>query len=107
MSIYSEGDAQAILRKVVALSKADECTATLDGSISGNVRYALNNISTSGIVSDAELQVQVAFGKRAGIASINEFGDAALARVVARPLRRPHLVLWRAACCQVYGHTGE
>jgi predicted Zn-dependent protease len=84
MSMYSENDAQAILRKVVALSKADECTATLDGSISGNIRYALNNVSTSGIVSDAELEVQVAYGKRSGIATINEFDDASLARVVAR-----------------------
>jgi predicted Zn-dependent protease len=82
--MYSENDAQAILRKVVALSKADECTATLDGSISGNIRYALNNVSTSGIVSDAELEVQVAYGKRSGIATINEFDDASLARVVAR-----------------------
>ena len=41
MSIYSENDAQAILRKVVALSKADESTATLDGSIAGNIRYGM------------------------------------------------------------------
>jgi predicted Zn-dependent protease len=91
MSIYSENDAQAILRKVVALSKADECTATLDGSISGNIRYALNDVSTSGTVSDAELQVQVAYGKRAGIATINEFDDASLARVVARAQELAHL----------------
>jgi predicted Zn-dependent protease len=84
MSIYSENEAQAILRKVVALSKADECAASLDGSISGNIRYALNNVSTSGLVSDAVLQVQVAYGTRAGIATINEFDDASLARVVAR-----------------------
>ena len=44
MSIYTEKDAQAILNKVVALAKADECTATLDGSIEGNIRYALNNV---------------------------------------------------------------
>ena len=84
MSIYSENEAKAILDKVVALSKADECTATLDGSIEGNIRYALNNVSTSGIVSNAELQVQVAYGKRSGIATINEFDDASLKRVVAR-----------------------
>jgi predicted Zn-dependent protease len=84
MSIYSEQDAKAILGKVVALSKADECTATLEGSIEGNVRYALNNVSTSGIVSNAELAVQVAYGKRSGVATINQFDDASLARVVAR-----------------------
>jgi predicted Zn-dependent protease len=84
MSIYSENDAKTILEKVVKLSKADECTASLDGSIAGNVRYALNNVSTSGIVSNAELDVKVAYGKRSGIATINEFDDASLARVVAR-----------------------
>jgi predicted Zn-dependent protease len=91
MSIYTEKDAQAILNKVVALSKADECTATLDGSITGNIRYALNNVSTSAIVSNAELQVQVAYGKRSGIATINEFDDASLARVVARAEELAHL----------------
>ena len=84
MSIYSENDAKAILQKVVALSKADECTASLEGSVEGNVRYARNNVSTSGVVSDAELEVKVAYGKRSGIATINEFDDASLARVVAR-----------------------
>ena len=84
MSMYSEQEAKAILDKVIKLSKADECTATLDGSVDGNIRFARNAVSTSGIVSDAQLGVQVAFGKRVGIATINEFDDASLAKVVAR-----------------------
>ncbi|WP_442682911.1 TldD/PmbA family protein [Stenotrophomonas sp. JC08] len=84
MSIFTEQEAKAILDKVIALSKADECTATLAGSIEGNIRFALNNVSTSGIVNNAELSVQVAFGKRVGTASINEFDDASLERVVRR-----------------------
>lgn len=84
MSIMTEDQARTILAKVVALSKADECTAQLAGSTEGNIRFARNNVSTSGIVSDTELSVQVAFGKRVGIATINEFDDAALARVVRR-----------------------
>ncbi|MCX7033101.1 MAG: TldD/PmbA family protein [Arenimonas sp.] len=84
MSIFTEEQAKAILDKVVKLSVADECTATLAGSVDGNIRFALNNVSTSGIVSDAQLIVQAAFGKREGIATINEFDDAALERVVRR-----------------------
>ncbi|UBB26766.1 TldD/PmbA family protein [Pseudoxanthomonas japonensis] len=84
MSILTEAQAKAILDKVIALSKADECTASLSGSISGNIRFALNDVSTSGIVSNADLAVQVAFGKRVGVATINEFDDAALERVVRR-----------------------
>mgnify|MGYP000019261040 CR=1 FL=1 len=84
MSIFTETQAKAILDKVIKLSKADECVATLEGSVAGNIRYALNSVSTSGIVSNCELAVQVAFGKKVGTATINEFDDAALARVVKR-----------------------
>ena len=84
MSILTEAEAKAILDKVIKLSTADECTATLSGSIDGNIRFALNNVSTSGIVDDTSLAVQVAFGKRTGTATINQFDDASLERVVRR-----------------------
>jgi predicted Zn-dependent protease len=84
MTIFTEAQAKAILDKVVALSSADECSASLTGAVEGNIRFALNNVSTSGIVSNAELGVQVAFGKRVGTATINEFDDASLERVVRR-----------------------
>lgn len=84
MSMFTESEAKAILDKAIALSKADECTATLTGSIDGNVRFALNNVSTSGVVDDTNLLVQVAFGKRVGTATINRFDEASLQRVVRR-----------------------
>ncbi|KAB8176389.1 TldD/PmbA family protein [Lysobacter maris] len=84
MTIFTEDKAKAILDKVIALSKADECSATLAGATEGNIRFALNSVSTSGLVDDVELAVQVAFGKRVGIATINEFDDASLERVVRR-----------------------
>lgn len=84
MSMMTEAEARTILEKVIALSTADECTAQIGASVEGNIRFALNNVSTSGVVSDTGLSVQVAFGKRVGTASINEFSDEALARVVRR-----------------------
>ena len=84
MTIFTEDQARAICAKVVALSKADECTARLTGSVTGNVRFALNNVTTSGVVDDCDLAVQVAFGKRVGIATINQFDDPSLERVVRR-----------------------
>lgn len=84
MSIMSETEARAILHKVIALSGADECSAQLTGSVEGNIRFALNNVSTSGVVSNTELSVRVAFGRRVGSTTINEFNDEALARAVRR-----------------------
>ena len=82
MSILDEEQTRAILGKVIQLSKADECSAMLNGETSGNIRFALNSVSTSGSIDNAELIVMVAFGKRTGMASINQFDDASLERVV-------------------------
>jgi predicted Zn-dependent protease len=84
MNMFTEAEAKALLQKVIKLSVADECNASLGGSINGNIRFALNNVSTSGIVSDTSLAFRAVFGKRAGVATINEFDDAALERVVRR-----------------------
>jgi predicted Zn-dependent protease len=84
MSILTEAQAKAILDKVIAFSTADECSAQIGGGTEGNVRFARNDISTSGIVESVELAVQVAFGKRVGTATINQFDDASLERVVRR-----------------------
>lgn len=84
MSILTEAQAKAILEKVIAFSTGDEASAQLSGGTQGNVRFARNDISTSGIVGNIELGVQVAFGKRVGTATINQFDDASLERVVRR-----------------------
>ena len=40
MPIYTKEQAQALLKKVLSYSKADECEVNLGGSEGGNVRYA-------------------------------------------------------------------
>jgi predicted Zn-dependent protease len=84
MTILTEQHAKKLLEKVVALSKADECECNLDGQIGGNIRYARNTVSTAGEQSDLVLVVQSTFGKRTGVATINEFDDASMLKVVRR-----------------------
>jgi predicted Zn-dependent protease len=84
MILFTESEAKTLLDKVIKLSKADECSATLQGAVEGNIRFARNSVSTSGEVHNCTLVVQVAFGKKVGVATIGEFDDAALARVVQR-----------------------
>lgn len=68
----------------MALSKADACEANLNGSNGGNIRYARNTVSTAGENSDVTLVVQSNFGKKSGVATVNEFDEASLAKVVKR-----------------------
>lgn len=84
MAILTKEQAKALLTKVLSYSKADECEVNLGGSESGNVRYARSSVSTSGGSSTQSLVVSSAFGKKLGVATINEFDDASLEKVVRR-----------------------
>ncbi len=84
MAILSKEEAQAILKKALAYSKADECEITLSGNIGGNIRYARNEVSTSGAEENVSMSVESRFGKRSGVATINEFDDKSLEKVIRR-----------------------
>jgi predicted Zn-dependent protease len=84
MAILTEDEARTLMTKVLSYSKADECEVNLEGNTIGNIRYARNSVSTSGKVNESELAVASAFGKKLGIATINEFDDASLEKVVRR-----------------------
>lgn len=84
MAILSKEEAKQILTKVVGFSKADGCSVSLGGNDRGNIRYARNSVNTSGEDSNTSLFVQSYYGKKSGSASINEFDDASLEKVVRR-----------------------
>ncbi|WP_435352514.1 TldD/PmbA family protein [Emticicia sp. SJ17W-69] len=82
--ILNEEEAKALLKKVLSYSKADECEVNLLGETRGNLRYARNEVSTSGALTNQNLQVQSSFGKKVGVATIDEFDDASIEKVVRR-----------------------
>ncbi|MES2149832.1 MAG: TldD/PmbA family protein [Pseudomonadota bacterium] len=84
MKNLSQEETKRICDRVMAFSKADQCVVSLQGSRTGNIRYARNNVSTAGLVDNAQLAVSVSFGKRQGTATINEFDDKSLEKVVRR-----------------------
>ncbi|GAB3585110.1 TldD/PmbA family protein [Hymenobacter daeguensis] len=84
MAILSKDEAQALLKKVLTYSTADECEASLRGRTTGNIRYARNSVSTAGAQDSVSLAVESRFGKRSGIATCNEFDDDTLKRCVQR-----------------------
>ncbi|CAG5067751.1 hypothetical protein DYBT9623_00473 [Dyadobacter sp. CECT 9623] len=82
--ILSESEAKALLQKVMSYSKADECEVNILGEERGNIRYARNEVSTSGSLINQNLSVQSAFGKKVGVATIDEFSEESLQKVVRR-----------------------
>ncbi|HBZ05225.1 MAG TPA: peptidase C69, partial [Massilia sp.] len=84
MKQLNQEEAKRICDRVLSFSKADECSVDISGNRSGNVRFARNSISTAGLNEDMVLTVQVAFGKKSGIAQVNEFDDKSLEKAVRR-----------------------
>jgi predicted Zn-dependent protease len=84
MTILTQEQTKRICDRVLALSKADECIVSVNGKRNGNIRFARNAVSTAGLIDDTSITVRVAFGKRQGTATINEFDDKSLEKVVRR-----------------------
>lgn len=87
----TKDEVQALLKKILSFSKADECEASITGVDGGNIRYALSSVSTSGGISKKTLEVSSVFGNKVGSATINEFDDASLEKAVRRSEELAHL----------------
>jgi len=84
MAIYTKEEARQIMEKALSYSTADSCEVNLGGSESGNIRYARNTVSTAGHRSNQNLVVQSNYGKKYATATIDEFDDESLRKVVKR-----------------------
>src|SRR4051812_32704973 len=84
MTILTQEQTRHICDTVLKYSKADECTVSVSGTRDGNIRFARNAVSTAGLADNVSIAVQVAFGKRQGIATINEYDDKSLEKAVRR-----------------------
>ena len=84
MKFLTQEETKRITDKVMSYTKADECQVSIGGAREGNIRFARNAVSTAGLVENTQLAVSVAYGKKQGTATINEFDDKSLEKVVRR-----------------------
>lgn len=82
--ILNEAEAKALCQKILSYSRAEECEINISGEYRGNIRYARNEVSTSGALTNKNIVVSSAYGKKVGVATIDEFDDASLEKVVRR-----------------------
>lgn len=86
-SILTREEAQAVVEKAVKLSKADGIEVQLNTYYNGNVRFAANQVSTSGGTTDAQLSVQSSFGPKHAAVTTNDLSDEAIKRAVEQSER--------------------
>ena len=81
-AVMTREQAQAIIEKVKKLSKAEEVIVNVGGGYQADVRFAANQMSTAGGVSNSNMSVTSVFGKKHATAVSNDLSDESLKRVV-------------------------
>jgi predicted Zn-dependent protease len=74
--------AQALIEKVVKMSKADEVSMNINSGYQADLRFAANQMSTAGGVVNGQIGIQSTFGKKHAVAVTNDLSDASLRRTV-------------------------
>jgi predicted Zn-dependent protease len=82
--VLTKDQANTVIDRVRAASKADEVHVSLDSGESANIRFARNSPSTSGNAVDTSMSVRSVFGKRSGSVRINQLDDETVERAVRR-----------------------
>jgi predicted Zn-dependent protease len=82
--LITRDQAEALAKKVLSYATADETRVTVNSSASGNMRFAVNQASTSGDSQDTVITVRSTFGKRSAFSTTNKRDDASLKAVVER-----------------------
>lgn len=83
-AVISRERAQALVEKVTKLSKADAVRVSVNSSRETNLRFADNQMTTSGATTNTTIRIQSVFGKRKASVVTNDASDESLRRAVER-----------------------
>lgn len=78
----TQDEAQALTRRILAMSRADGCRVSVNSGLLANTRWADNGISTSGDSSNDGVNISSSFGRRTGSSSTNILSEEGLRRAV-------------------------
>ena len=80
--IISREASQGLVEKVVKMSSADAISVNVTSSLTNNIRFAANQVSTAGSVADANVSVTSSFGPKKATVVTNNLSDEALLKTV-------------------------
>ena len=81
-SVLTREQAQALVERVVKMSQAEAVTVSIGGGYSTNVRFAANQMSTAGGISDFQISVESSYGRKHAAVVTNDTSDESLLRTV-------------------------
>jgi predicted Zn-dependent protease len=91
MAYLSRDEARALCTRVLGFSTAEQARVNVNSGSTGNTRFAVNAISTSGETTNTTVTITSAFGKRIASSTTNRLDDAALRAAVENSERLARL----------------
>ncbi len=82
--VLSRAECEDIVQRALKLSKADACRVSVGSTYQTNLRFADNQMSTSGVTDDASISITSVVGKKRASVSTNDVSPEGLARAVAQ-----------------------
>ncbi|MFN2501310.1 MAG: TldD/PmbA family protein [Pyrinomonadaceae bacterium] len=80
--LLTEQEVKNLTEKILSMVKADDASAGVGSTRQSHLRFAANNILTSGTAEGRSATVTVWIGRRRGSASTNDLADASLREMV-------------------------
>jgi len=81
-AVMTREKSQALIEKIVKMSKADGISVSIDSGYQANIRFAANQMSTAGGVVNSQIGIESTFGKKHAAAVTNDMSDESLRRAV-------------------------
>lgn len=81
-AVLSRADAQGIVERALKFSAADGMDVSINSSHTTNVRFADNQMSTAGALTDAIFVAQSWFGPKHAVVTTNDLSEASIRRCV-------------------------
>ncbi len=83
-AIMTREQAEELVHRIVKFSKADEISVNVNSNYQTDVRFAANQMSTSGAVITGGVGIQSTIGKKHAFATTNDLSDDSLRAVVEK-----------------------
>jgi predicted Zn-dependent protease len=87
MPYLSRDEARALAERTLGFSRSEQARVTINSGSTGNTRFAANQVSTGGDVTDTSVTITTAFGRRVASSTTNRLDDASLRAAVEMSAR--------------------
>jgi predicted Zn-dependent protease len=88
----SRDEAKALADRILSFSGAEQARVNISSGSEGNTRFAVNQVTTAGDVTNASVVITSAFGRRLASVTTNRFDDDSLRSAVETSERLAKLV---------------